>query len=50
MAQKGVTFNTPDTAPFREMLVKSGFYTTWKGKYGSEAWGALEKAVGTTLG
>jgi tripartite ATP-independent transporter DctP family solute receptor len=50
MGQKGVAFNTPDTAPFREMLVKSGFYTTWKGKYGPEAWGALEKAVGTTLG
>ncbi len=50
MTKKGMVFNTTDTAPFREKLVKSGFYTTWKGKYGAEAWGALEKAVGTTLG
>ena len=50
MGKKGVVFNTPDTGPFRETLVKSGFYTTWKGKDGPEAWGALEKAVGTTLG
>ena len=50
MGQKGLVFNTPDSAPFRETLVKAGFYTDWKGKYGPEAWGALEKAVGTTLG
>jgi TRAP-type transport system periplasmic protein len=50
MGAKGLTFNTPDNAPFREALVKSGFYTTWKGKYGPEAWGALEKAVGQALG
>ena len=51
MGAKGLVFNKP-TSPesFREALVKSGFYTVWKGKYGPEAWGALEKAVGATLG
>jgi len=50
MSQKGLVFNTPDPEPFRQTLIKSGFYTEWKGKYGPEAWGALEKAVGATLG
>jgi tripartite ATP-independent transporter DctP family solute receptor len=50
MAQKGLVFNTPDNEPFRQALLKSTFYTDWKAKYGPEAWGALEKAVGTTLG
>ena len=50
MSQKGLVFNTPDGEPFRQTLIKAGFYTEWKAKYGPEAWGALEKAVGTTLG
>jgi tripartite ATP-independent transporter DctP family solute receptor len=50
MSQKGLVFNNVDPEPFREALVKAGFYTVWKGKYGPKAWGALEKAVGTTLG
>jgi len=43
---KGLTFNKTDPAPFREALRKAGFYADWKGKYGEEAWAALEKAVG----
>ena len=51
MGAKGLIFNTPtNIESFREALVKSGFYTVWKGKYGPEAWGALEKAVGAKLG
>jgi TRAP-type transport system periplasmic protein len=50
LAGKGLIFNTPEREPFHEALVKAGFYTDWKKKYGPEAWGALEKAVGTSLG
>ena len=51
MGAKGLVFNTPtNIESFRKALVDSGFYTVWKGKYGPEAWGALEKAVGSTLG
>jgi len=44
---KGVTFNDTEPAPFREVLKKAGFYEEWKGKFGPEAWGTLEKAVGS---
>jgi len=40
---KGMVFNTPDPAPFRAMLSKSGFYAEWRKKYGEEAWAMLEK-------
>ena len=33
-------------APFRAVLKSSGFYTEWKGKYGPEVWGILEKYSG----
>jgi TRAP-type transport system periplasmic protein len=46
LASKGLVFNTPDHAPFREKLRDAGFYTEWKGKYGDEAWAILEKSVG----
>jgi tripartite ATP-independent transporter DctP family solute receptor len=46
LTKLGVTFNKPDPAPFRDMLKTSGFYTEWKGKYGDEAWGKLEKYSG----
>src|SRR6266481_1979231 len=46
LAGKGLTFNQPDVAPFREKLRSAGFYSEWKGKYGEEAWAILEKAVG----
>jgi len=46
LATKGLTFNQPATAPFREKLKSAGFYSEWKGKYGEQAWGLLEKAVG----
>jgi tripartite ATP-independent transporter DctP family solute receptor len=46
LAAKGLVFNRPDPAPFRDKLRAAGFYTEWKGKYGDEAWGLLEKSVG----
>src|SRR3984957_1576265 len=46
LANKGLVFNKPDPAPFREKLRSSGFYTEWQKKYGDEAWAILEKSVG----
>jgi TRAP-type C4-dicarboxylate transport system substrate-binding protein len=46
LAAKGLVFNQPDAAPFRNKLRSAGFYTEWKNKYGEEAWGILEKSVG----
>jgi TRAP-type transport system periplasmic protein len=46
LAAKGLKFNQPDPAPFREALRAAGFYTEWKKKYGDEAWAILEKAAG----
>ena len=46
LAAKGLVFNQPNAAPFRETLRKAGFYAEWKGKYGDEAFSILENAVG----
>ena len=46
LAAKGLVFNQPDTASFREKLRSAGFYAEWKGKYGEQAWALLEKAAG----
>ena len=42
----GMTFNTPDSNAFRDMLKGSGFYADWKTKFGPSAWGLLEKYSG----
>jgi tripartite ATP-independent transporter DctP family solute receptor len=47
LTQKGMIFNQTDTEKFRDALRNAGFYAEWKQKYGSEAWTALEKHVGT---
>ena len=47
LTAKGLIFNQPDVALFRDKLRKAGFYAEWKGKYGDQAWSLLEKAVGT---
>ncbi|NBJ13807.1 TRAP transporter substrate-binding protein [Microvirga arsenatis] len=49
LVSKGMQFNDPDPALFRETLRKAGFYAEWKKKYGDEAWAILEKAVGSSL-
>ena len=46
LTAKGLAFNDPRQEAFRAMLVKSGFYTEWKQKYGDEAWALLEKFTG----
>ena len=44
---KGLQFVETDAVAFRGALKKAGFYEEWKGKFGAEAWGVLEKAVGS---
>ena len=46
LAGKGLVFNQPNTAPFRDKLRAAGFYSEWKAKYGDQAWSLLEKAAG----
>jgi tripartite ATP-independent transporter DctP family solute receptor len=46
LVAKGLTFNAPDTKPFREVLAKNGFYPEMKKTAGDKAWGLLEKYVG----
>jgi tripartite ATP-independent transporter DctP family solute receptor len=46
LTAKGLAFNDPNLEPFRATLVKSGFYSEWKQKYGDEAWALLEKHTG----
>jgi len=43
---KGLTFNQADTAAFRQVLSKNGFYAQWREKFGSEAWALLQKYAG----
>jgi len=49
LTAKGMVFNQPDAAAFRDQLRKAGFYGEWKGKYGDEAWAILERSVGKLL-
>lgn len=42
----GMQFNRVDTKPFRETLVKSGYYVEWQKKFGPETWALLEKYTG----
>jgi TRAP-type transport system periplasmic protein len=46
LAAKGLVFNQPNPAPFRDKLRAAGFYSEWRGKFGDEAWGLLEKSTG----
>ena len=46
LATKGLTFNKPASDSFRKALQQANFYTEWKGKFGDEAWSALEASVG----
>ena len=46
LAAKGLVFNQPDPAPFRDKLRAAGFYSEWRTKYGDEAWSILEKSTG----
>jgi len=46
LGTKGLAFNQPDTAAFRTTLQQARFYAEWQSKFGVEAWGQLEAAVG----
>jgi TRAP-type C4-dicarboxylate transport system substrate-binding protein len=46
LASKGMLINTVDTAPFRAVLGKSGYYSDMKKAAGDKAWALLEKYVG----
>ncbi|MGA3401442.1 MAG: TRAP transporter substrate-binding protein [Acetobacteraceae bacterium] len=46
LTAKGLTFNTVDTKPFRDVLSKNGFYPEMKKASGDQAWALLEKYVG----
>jgi tripartite ATP-independent transporter DctP family solute receptor len=46
LTAKGLTFNTPDTQPFRDELRKNGFYPEMRKASGEQAWALLEKYVG----
>jgi tripartite ATP-independent transporter DctP family solute receptor len=46
LKSKGLIFNQPDTAPFRQKLREAKFYAEWQKKYGEKAWDLLEKSVG----
>ncbi|HLY89402.1 MAG TPA: TRAP transporter substrate-binding protein [Acetobacteraceae bacterium] len=46
LSGKGLTFNSPDTKPFRDVLAKTGFYPDMKKTAGDKGWALLEKYVG----
>ncbi len=46
LQDKGMVFNTPDTAPFREALRKSGYYPEIRQRVGEAAWSKLQQYVG----
>ena len=43
---QGLLFNSPSSDSFRAKLRDAGFYKEWKGRFGDDAWAALEKSVG----
>ena len=46
LVEQGMVFNAVDPAPFRAALKTSGFYATWKQKFGPQLWAALEQYTG----
>jgi TRAP-type transport system periplasmic protein len=46
LEKDGMTFHKTDPEPFRQTLIKAGFYKEWQAKFGDEAWALLEKATG----
>jgi TRAP-type C4-dicarboxylate transport system substrate-binding protein len=46
LKSKGMVFTQPAGDSFRGKLRDSGFYADWKGRFGDQAWGLLEDAVG----
>lgn len=46
LTSNGVTINEVDTAAFRDVLSRSGYYREWQEKFGADAWSKLEKYAG----
>ena len=46
LAAKGLVFSGADKPGFRDALSRAGFYKEWQGKFGAEAWDALQQVVG----
>jgi TRAP-type transport system periplasmic protein len=44
---KGLTFNQTDAGAFQQTLAKTTFYKDWRGKFGEDAWGLLQKYTGS---
>ncbi len=47
LKSRGLEFVETDPNAFRAALKKAGFYAEWREKFGPEAWGVLEGAVGS---
>ena len=46
LKKEGMEFVAVDGASFRDTLTKSGFYKTWREKFGAPLWSALESVTG----
>jgi TRAP-type C4-dicarboxylate transport system substrate-binding protein len=46
LTTKGLTFNTPETKPFRVALAEAGFYADIRKTSGEQGWALLEKYAG----
>jgi tripartite ATP-independent transporter DctP family solute receptor len=46
LEKKGLVFNAPNVAPFRDKLKQAGFYSQWSEKFGADMWQKLESVVG----
>ena len=46
LKKQGMVFAKPETTAFQKVLTQSGFYKTWKDKFGAPLWSALESATG----
>ena len=46
LAAKGLAFVAADRPSFREALSRAGFYKDWQGRFGAEAWDALQQVTG----
>jgi tripartite ATP-independent transporter DctP family solute receptor len=46
LKSQGLIANSPDRAPFAKKLKTAGFYDEWRGKFGAQAWDALQKTTG----
>lgn len=46
LSDKGMEISEVDRKPFRAKLEATGFYKEWKGRFGPQLWGIMEKYTG----